>query len=138
MDDAPAEKGSGKKKSKQASSEERMKTMNVQLLIPEVIDSTISFETTNFEPGKFFFGIFQPEVKHEKHECSSELRFGGQMCIKAYVHGKATVREASQVILDHFSPELYYVGWRSRNRCNRSMFRLGHQRGYITITMGTV
>ena len=36
LDDAPVEKGSGKKKSKQANSEERMKTMNVQLLIPEV------------------------------------------------------------------------------------------------------
>lgn len=41
--------------------------------------------------------IFQLEVKQEKQECSSELRFGGQMCIKAYIHGKATVREASQV-----------------------------------------
>lgn len=28
----------------------------------------------------------------------SELRFGGQMCIKAYAHGKATVGEAIQVI----------------------------------------
>ena len=39
LDDAPlAEKGSGKKKSKQQSNiEERIKTMNVQILIPEVL-----------------------------------------------------------------------------------------------------
>lgn len=39
LDAAPlAEKGSGKKKSKQQSNiEERIKTMNVQILIPEVI-----------------------------------------------------------------------------------------------------
>lgn len=38
LDDTSAEKGSGKKKSKhQTNSEERIKTLNVQILIPEVI-----------------------------------------------------------------------------------------------------
>lgn len=36
MDDASTVMGTGKKKSKQQNSEERMKTINVQILIPEV------------------------------------------------------------------------------------------------------
>nr|CAG4647321.1 EOG090X0BI6 [Megafenestra aurita] len=84
LDDTSAEKGSGKKKSKhQTNSEERIKTLNVQILIPEV------------------------EVNHEKHECSSELKFGGQMCIKGYVHGKATVREACQVLKEDILRSLW-------------------------------
>ncbi|XP_046642034.1 protein odr-4 homolog [Daphnia pulicaria] len=85
LDDASTEKSTGKKKSSKQhnSSEERMKTMNVQILIPEI------------------------ETKQEKQECSSELRFGGQMCIKAYVHGKATVREAGQVIKEDILRSLW-------------------------------
>ncbi|XP_045034528.1 protein odr-4 homolog isoform X1 [Daphnia magna] len=83
VDDASTVMGTGKKKSKQQNSEERMKTINVQILIPEL------------------------EVKQEKQECSSELRFGGQMCIKAYIHGKATVREASQVIREDILRSLW-------------------------------
>nr|CAG4637996.1 EOG090X0BI6 [Chydorus sphaericus] len=56
-----------------------MKTVNVQILIPE----------------------------KEKQECSSDLRFGGQMCIKAYLHGKATVREACQVIKEDILRSLW-------------------------------
>lgn len=40
----------------------------------------------------------QIETKSEKQECSSDMRFGGQMCIKSYIHGKATVGEACQVL----------------------------------------
>ncbi|XP_046441954.1 protein odr-4 homolog [Daphnia pulex] len=85
LDDASTEKSTGKKKSSKQhnSSEERMKTINVQILIPEI------------------------ETKQEKQECSSELRFGGLMCIKAYVHGKATVREAGQVIKEDILRSLW-------------------------------
>nr|CAG4636436.1 EOG090X0BI6 [Eubosmina coregoni] len=84
VDSTPVEKGGGKKgKQKIIDSEERMKTINIQILIPEV------------------------EVKHSKHECSSEIRFGGQMCIKAYVHGKATAREACQVIKEDILRSLW-------------------------------
>nr|CAH0104609.1 unnamed protein product [Daphnia galeata] len=85
LDDVSTEKTTGKKKSSKLhnNSEERMKTMNVQILIPEL------------------------ETKQVKQECSSELRFGGQMCIKAYVHGKATVREASQVIKEDILRSLW-------------------------------
>nr|CAG4648165.1 EOG090X0BI6 [Moina brachiata] len=69
LDCSPAEKGSGRKKNKHSEIEERMKSIAIQ-----------------------------PEVKQKKHEVTSDLRFGGQMCIKAYVHGKATVREACDVI----------------------------------------
>ena len=48
-----------------------------------------------FQSEHFIYS--QPELKYEKQKSSAELRFGGQMCIKAYVHGKATVREAYQV-----------------------------------------
>nr|CAG4635004.1 EOG090X0BI6 [Alona affinis] len=88
---AQVEKGGGGKKNKQSkqqqqqadNSEERMKTMNVQILIPEA------------------------EVMQEKQACSSDLRFGGQMCIKAYCHGKATVREACQVIREDILRSLW-------------------------------
>lgn len=86
VDSTPIEKSGGGKKGKQKiidDSEERMKTINIQVLIPEV------------------------EVKHSKNECSSELRFGGQMCIKAYVHGKATAREACQVIKEDILRSLW-------------------------------
>nr|CAG4640292.1 EOG090X0BI6 [Daphnia pulex] len=78
LDDASTEKSTGKKKSSKQhnSSEERIKTMNI-------------------------------ETKQEKQECSSELRFGGLMCIKAYVHGKATVREAGQVIKEDILRSLW-------------------------------
>nr|CAG4650409.1 EOG090X0BI6 [Sida crystallina] len=82
VENAP-EKGSGKKKQKQAEIEERIKTLNIQVLIPE------------------------PEVKFEKQKTTAELRFGGQMCIKAYIHSKATVREAYQVIREDITRSLW-------------------------------
>merc|ERR1712137_991441 len=72
-----------KKKQNQVSSEERMKTLNIQVLIPEI------------------------ETKSEKQECSSDMRFGGQMCIKSYIHGKATVGEAYQVIKEDILRSLW-------------------------------
>nr|CAG4638670.1 EOG090X0BI6 [Cyclestheria hislopi] len=81
--DAPAEKESGKKKSKQTSTEERLKTWNIQILIPE------------------------PEMKVEKQKCITELRFGGQMCIKGYVHNKATVGEACQIVKEDIIRSLW-------------------------------
>nr|CAG4649604.1 EOG090X0BI6 [Scapholeberis mucronata] len=80
---AQVEKGSGKKKSKPSNCEERIKQINVQILLPE------------------------PVLNYEKHECSSELKFGGQMCIKAYVHGKATAGEASQVLREDILRSLW-------------------------------
>jgi len=76
-------KEKGKKKQNQVSSEERMKTLNIQVLIPEI------------------------ETKSEKQECSSDMRFGGQMCIKSYIHGKATVGEACQVIKEDILRSLW-------------------------------
>jgi hypothetical protein len=108
----------------------------------------------------------QVEVKHSMNECSSELRFGGQMCIKAYVHGKATAREACQVnandfIFFHFrlllssndDEDVYWSFWqKSFDRltlCFSSHFFLlfiwrfpfpfvGHQRRYIAFALGTL
>jgi len=76
-------KEKGKKKQNQVSSEERIKTVNIQVLIPEI------------------------EAKSEKQECSSDMRFGGQMCIKSYIHGKATVGEACQVIKEDILRSLW-------------------------------
>nr|CAG4641961.1 EOG090X0BI6 [Eurycercus lamellatus] len=82
LDTTNVEKGKNKKQ-KSANSEERMKTMNIQILIPE------------------------PEMKQEKHPCSSDLKFGGQMCIKAYCHGKTTVREACQIVKEDILRSLW-------------------------------
>jgi len=76
-------KAAGKKKHNQVTSEERIKTVNVQVLIPEI------------------------ESKSEKQECSSDLRFGGQMCIKSYIHGKASVGEACQVVKEDILRSLW-------------------------------
>lgn len=73
----------GKKRPKQAAIEERMKTLNIQLLIPE------------------------PEMKSSVQRTVAELRFGGQMCVKAYIHSKATVREAYQVIREDIIRSLW-------------------------------
>jgi len=76
-------KEKGKKKQNQASSEERIKTVNIQVLIPEI------------------------ETKSEKQECSSDMRFGGQMCIKSYIHSKGTFGEACQVIKEDILRSLW-------------------------------
>nr|CAG4648825.1 EOG090X0BI6 [Polyphemus pediculus] len=82
-EDEPREKGAGKKKQKQPNSEERIKSMNIQILIPEL------------------------ETKNEVKQCSSDLKFGGQMYIKSYIHGKATVGEAGKVIREDILRSLW-------------------------------
>nr|CAG4642732.1 EOG090X0BI6 [Evadne anonyx] len=79
--ESPKEKG--KKKQHQTDSEERIKTINIQVLIPEI------------------------ETKSGKQECSSDMRFGGQMCIKAYIHGKGTVGEACQIVKEDILRSLW-------------------------------
>nr|CAG4652089.1 EOG090X0BI6 [Triops cancriformis] len=66
----------GKKKGRGAASilEDPLKTIQVQFLVPDIERTT------------------------QVEDCVTELRFSGKMCIKAFVHAKATVEEAVQAL----------------------------------------